>query len=756
MKLTHFSETPNGSLTVFTLLEDTLDDALILVIHNTFTLQKVASAPAAGQFSKSGTAVTFGIAPATGSRLSAFIQATADTGLRIVPIAGIRNGVNTSFTLGMLPPAGSNAIVGHSGRIVEEVTSGPVLGQYTIAGQAVTWNTVYRPQSSQELFALVEVPLVATAAFTVLVLTPTANPLVFDTNLAASLEYSHELFLFVSGSMLVRAEAEPIPGYYRYDDTNQQVILGAGIGTGQIYGWTVNFIEREDENVALLALLQSRKRTHILLATLHTLNPAGAPALLRFATEEYSTQAADTPANTSFAGLIAGNTFLQITRSLQEAFLGHSTLALGQLTIYNHAGELESIFGVNGHSFGGRTLEVELVGRHEEGYAYADRGRLLLGVMDEPRREDHACSLPISDNLQVLTLSVPSAALMTDEYALLPEASIGRMKPIINGTVLHLEPILVNPSTQQYVIAGHAIAAILAVYDQGVATGLTVTPDLANGRFTLSGTPVGKVTCDVEGRKIAGVFSEGLFDIIEDKLLNDVGFGADELHEPSFLNAKAAWNFAVGLATTAPTELRDSIDALVSSVIGWHQVRPDGRLQVGQLAPPAAAPLLRLDASDFVADSFSLEIEPPISQIVFEYAPLETIFTDGDIADAVTGDTRHYLKTGQKTLVYPAVPDAAILAAYPLAQPKRIRTRLRNEADAQAMLAYAWQIFSLRQARVQADFRIPPMQLKLHDTVQFDGPYATDGNWRVTTIEETFAATRGEQPVRLTLWRPIT
>jgi len=753
MKKVALNETPNGVLTSFTLAQDTVETNLVLGVYEGFLLRKVAASPGQGEYTKSGSAISMGFAPATGSSFYFFIQTDPTKGLGLYEVGGSKNGSNTAFTLPVAVPAGSDVILLHTNHVAEQVASSPGLGQFTRSGTAITWNSTFPPQDGDRLVAYIEEAEISGVNFALVTLTPTANPLVYDTDIASSDTFSPTLLAIDGGSYIAQISESPAAGECLYFDADQTIEFGYTPIAPVVF--VTQLVPKSGVNLALLALLRDSRKTQIVLVEDDSLQPDGDPETHYYATEEYSTLSTDTPANTEYRGIVTGPTILTIERSLQEAFLGRSQLTLGDLRLAN-GGDLSSRFGLMGNIFTGHSIIIEIVGRREEGYAYADRGKILVGVKGEPRRRDGAIVIPIADAFALLSIKIPTAVLTTSEYANLPAALVGKPKPLIDGEVKHFEPLLIDPTVPRYLVAGHACEDVaVAVYDQGLATGLTVTPNHAGGYFDLSGTPTGKVTCDAKGRKISGTFSNKLWDIVENKLKTDANpvFATGEIDSGTFLFAKRDSNYACGIAARDQVELSAQIDKLVSSVIGWYVLRPDGIVTVGQLAAPSVSAVLSLEDVELYVDTFELTVVPPAWQIIVHYAPLETTFSDSEIAGAVTQAQRLYLKEGYKTLEW---SDASIKDDYPQAVSKTIDTRLLNEADAQAILTLAVSLFSVRQARVSGDFNLAPLLLKLHDTVSFEhGDYDISGNWRTVKIRESYTATRGPSRVNLELWRPL-
>lgn len=74
-----------------------------------------------------------------------------------------------------------------------------------------------------------------------------------------------------------------------------------------------------------------------------------------------------------------------------------------------------------------------------------------------------------------------------------------KLLPLCFGECFNVEPLLVDPALLKYKVHTGAIEDIIEVRDNGVP--VSITKDTANGEFTLTNQPFGKITASVQGAK---------------------------------------------------------------------------------------------------------------------------------------------------------------------------------------------------------------------------------------------------------------
>lgn len=195
---------------------------------------------------------------------------------------------------------------------------------------------------------------------------------------------------------------------------------------------------------------------------------------LRYATGRgFVTGPAETPANTFYDGRIAQPAL--ITRDLfgSGTTFGKSRVGFGDLVLLNGDGELDAL---RTYGFDGRAITIR---RGEPGAAYPGGfTTVLVATMDVPEFGIDTVTIKLRDRQR--EVQVP---LQTTKYAgdnVLPaglegtaDDLEGKPKPVCLGVVKNVPAVLVNTSKLIYQVHDGAIQSLDAVYDRGIAIGLS-------------------------------------------------------------------------------------------------------------------------------------------------------------------------------------------------------------------------------------------------------------------------------------------
>lgn len=127
-------------------------------------------------------------------------------------------------------------------------------------------------------------------------------------------------------------------------------------------------------------------------------------------------------------------------------------------------------------------------------------------VEDIDSKNRNQLNLKIRDKLEKLNTSVSETLLgnynpqslvgWTNQYA-------NSLKPLVFGEVHNITPLLVEPALLEYMVNTEAVEQIIEVRDNGVPVAFTTTGTITipAGSFRLLKSPVGTVTCSVQGVK---------------------------------------------------------------------------------------------------------------------------------------------------------------------------------------------------------------------------------------------------------------
>ncbi|MCP4165899.1 MAG: hypothetical protein GY759_08400 [Chloroflexi bacterium] len=282
----------------------------------------------------------------------------------------------------------------------------------------------------------------------------------------------------------------------------------------------------------------------------------------------YHTGATDSPANTTYEGNLTGSP--SFASRMSEAFSGRSFVAFGVLTFDNSDGDLD---GWIDDSFAGREVLVKL---GDPSWDIADFRTVISGISDRLIiSSDSALELIIRDKQRLLDRPIQDSLIASGENE-------GNVLPLCYGQVKNIAPVLIDDTTHEYQVHEGSIEAISAVYENGVATSLTVKNDLSNGKFTLSAKPEGALTCDVQGDNSGG-YTADLADIVERLVTREIA-SVDATAKAAFASAVS---YDCGLYISERANLLDVLDSLL---FGWfYGFNRDGEFIMSVLAEPTGS-----------------------------------------------------------------------------------------------------------------------------------------------------------------------
>ncbi len=253
--------------------------------------------------------------------------------------------------------------------------------------------------------------------------------------------------------------------------------------------------------------------------------------------------------------------------------------------------------------------------------------------------------------------------------------------PLCFGECINIAPVQVSKALQKYQVHDGPIEAILNVYDNGAP--VTFTADLEAGTFVLANAEYGRITADVRGAKVGGVWLNTVPEIVRHIVATRSGCGAEDIDEVSFAALDAPEK--VGLYVAGDRNLQDVVDDLTASVGAWYGFDRDGRLRLGRLNHPAddaGSPVLSLLPDDLIDDGVRvLRRELPLAAVKIGYAKNWSVQGENELAGLVRMDPARVARLRLEYLVALA-RDEARKEKHPLAETPELRGTLLLEADA--------------------------------------------------------------------------
>ena len=330
-----------------------------------------------------------------------------------------------------------------------------------------------------------------------------------------------------------------------------------------------------------------------------------------------------------------------------------------------------------------------------------------------------------------------------------PDSVVGKPVPLALGRCRNVSPILIDDVSYTYRVtdtapAGVGCSAVTAVYDDGAAVSYT---DNGDGTFTLSLSPVGTITADVDGATFSGVYQNTVGGILNG-LLTTLG-GVSNVSSSHIAALNAAMPYEVGLYVADAADVLTVMDRLCEGLPVWRAFTRSGQFRCGEFAPPTGAPDLVIDETGIVVGTLSGETEPVVWKQTLRHGRNHAPIPEDRAAGSLTLDQRAWLANEWRTV---EAADPAIQTAFPLAaEADPADTALTTKADAEAVAA-KW--LTLRGAfRRRYRLTLKPLSLayELHAEARLVFPrfgLELGDEFRIVAVEEDYNA----KTVSLELW----
>jgi hypothetical protein len=463
--------------------------------------------------------------------------------------------------------------------------------------------------------------------------------------------------------------------------------------------------------------------------TAHT--GAGGVQTFYAADRRLNTGPADSPANQHFRLTLQTPANFERQLFSEGTTTGAASVAGGEIVLANADGRYDAW---QDYSFNGRPVLVKAVPIDAYGEPkglYKDAPVMIRGTIESIDITDafRTIRLRIHDRLAdldkpLLTTRYAGTTTTSGATAEGPATLKDTIKPRVYGLVRNLTPIDVNPFNLIRQVSDKPCASIL-VYDGGQP--LTATQDyaslaaltsaslvpaqyatcLALGLFRLGGNPSLAVTADViaSGPRDAASIAR--------QMLLDFGIVLGDIDAPAFSALTGKNGASCGRFVADDQTAITAIGAVLTSIGGWIVPTATGAFTVGRLEAPAGPPVaafrefqLRGDVKRVAPSDSNGNI--PAYRVIVRYNQLPTVFTEDQIAGAVSSSTSPAMGARRTALQQEwqesRAENTAIQAVELLAREMTFDTCLSEAADAAAEAARLLAIYQVR--RDIWDFRV--------------------------------------------------
>ncbi len=432
---------------------------------------------------------------------------------------------------------------------------------------------------------------------------------------------------------------------------------------------------------------------------------------VRRSTHPYRSGPNDSPAFTPYP-----DTVLSVGswgRELTELFTGYSTTSATAIDLFIDD-EIRSL--LESASVGGLPVTIRC---GDARWPLSQFGIVITASADTLRATAYdTAQLTLRDRAELLRKPLQSTLLATGPNA-------GDPVPVCLGRCFNVSPVLVSEATRTYQVHDGAIQAISAVRENGAP--ISYTANLAAGTFSLTYNAKGRITADVDGAKVGGVWLQSAAQMIP-HLLSRVGIAA-----PAGLAALPAYQ--LGIYINGGKTLASVLDDISASIgAAWYYSRT-GALQWLHFNGPTA-PVGNITADGIEDDSlWPRRRIAPAKTVTLGYRRNWTVQADG-LAGSVRETTPALAALYEKTESLAPITNAGV--DDPDAADISVSTLIVSQADA-ATEANRRAVWAAQPRTVfEFDAFAAPFNLDLGQTVTIQYPqyFATPGPAVITRLRD--------------------
>ena len=399
----------------------------------------------------------------------------------------------------------------------------------------------------------------------------------------------------------------------------------------------------------------------------------------------------------------------ELTSGLSLVSYGDLELALQGDQGLDQIGGLDWDHFLSQWSLAGRDILIRVGGPELD---YAEWGLVLRGYMGDAVFDDHKCSVPVFSRAQaILATEIPPAVY----DASVATATVGRPVPLCYGRVRNITPKGLDSAGLVYQFHDPALGScqqVEAVYVDGLPVTSGFTSNATLNTVTFGGDPGGRVTLDVRGARLDGVYEERPASIVSALLRDLGGVDSDDLDQASFAAHAAEVDLPVGLYVDHKIDLKRAIDSLCAGLLTTWGARRDGRFFIQRFTPATGAPALEL------SDRELLECAAAPEERLFWQATLAgernwTTMTRPD--EAVTPDRRQWLALEFRER-QAALSD--LRSVFPLAGATHQETHLADLEDCALAAGWWLELLGCRRRVFTCQVKMQPLQVELGQVVR--------------------------------------
>lgn len=316
----------------------------------------------------------------------------------------------------------------------------------------------------------------------------------------------------------------------------------------------------------------------------------------------YVTSPDDAPANTAYKPILVGG--LDISASMEES--SDYSISWGDIEIDNTDGRQDKWLSAN--VWRNKDISVYL---GDPTWARSDFRLIFTGKIEDlvsPSRS--TLSLIIRDKLDTMNTSISEEVLGGIS------SNKDTMIPLCFGECHNVKPLLIDPVALRYQVHTSEIERIIEVRDNGVPVDFTA--NLANGTFVLTNSPVGNITCSVQGAKFSSMYYNDVSNLVKNivKTYGIIKFTDADIDLTNFASFAANNTQAVGIYLDQKSNVITVVNELASSIGAKVVMTPVGKLQLQKIDLPSMVYSTAIGTNEMKDRTFKVSRKLPVAAAV--------------------------------------------------------------------------------------------------------------------------------------------
>lgn len=419
----------------------------------------------------------------------------------------------------------------------------------------------------------------------------------------------------------------------------------------------------------IIEWLQTPDKLPVILVEIPDLVLPGSTTLY-LSNSPYSTRPTDILANIQYLSCIVGG--VNFTENL--SLTGGISLNYGDIELDNTEGSRDS--WLHDYIWANKNLLMYI---GDSTWSRDDFRLIFRGtIADISSRSANSLNIIISDRMQELNNPISETLIST------LNSNSEVLIPVTFGEVFNITPInsSTNINTLEYQVHTGAIEGIIEVRDNGVP--ISVTKNIAAGKFTLNQNPYGQITCSVQGDKTTAYYND-IANIIK-VIVKNFGPSTNRLIDAdidltNFSDFSTTHQQPVGVYISSRENILTICNKLASSVGAQLTFSSEGYLKLVTLdLPPSGGAVYDVTSNDFEYNSLSV-IDKSGIRASTKIAYCKNYTTQsGNIAAGVPSDNKVLFTEG---FLIESVVDATVQSDYKLtSEPEQEEVCLLKKTDA--------------------------------------------------------------------------